>query len=346
LAVAPDIVLVGSHPPPHGGQAVHIVNLARHLEAQGLRPFFVNTGSDKTQQGDRLVSVGSSRALARQLLRMPAPRLIHLHSSSPTDLAKLAPVALAGAWRGIPWMLTVHSGNSRDRIRATPGWKRALARTLLRRAARVIGVSEGVSAALREFVGPQTVRMIPPHSASDGGGEPPADIAAFLARHTPAIVCIGVFEPIYGFNDAVRLLASVREAQPNAALILVGNPANSEECRALIRELGLEGRVMIAGNRSHADCQATLKRAAVLLRPTLFDGDSLSVREALALGVPVVATATEFRPKGVRLYHREVAGEAEAALLAAFASGGSAAAPTAGQENLAAVQRIYDEVWT
>ena len=42
-----------------------------------------------------------------------------------------------------------------------------------------------------------------------------------------------------------------------------------------------------------------MKRLTLFLRPTYFDGDSLSVREALALGVPVVASATDFRPDGV-----------------------------------------------
>jgi len=39
----------------------------------------------------------------------------------------------------------------------------------------------------------------------------------------------------------------------------------------------------------------------VFVRPTIADGDSVSVREALALGRAVVATAVGHRPEGVRL---------------------------------------------
>jgi len=207
-------------------------------------------------------------------------------------------------------------------------------------------VSQPLGTALREFLGTHPVTVIAPHSASISDGELPVDIAAFLNGHSHVVTCIGLFEATYGFDDAVRMLASVRNKHPTVGLILIGNPANSAQCRALINELGLGDAVLIAGNRSHSDCLATLKRAAVLLRPTLFDGDSLSVREALALGVPVVATSIEFRPEGVHLYRRDVPGEGEAALLSAFAAERSQdGTMVIGQENLAAVKRVYDEVW-
>ena len=42
--------------------------------------------------------------------------------------------------------------------------------------------------------------------------------------------------------------------------------------------------------------------ADVFLRTTLYDGDSVAVREALHLGTPVVATDNGMRPEGVRLF--------------------------------------------
>ena len=40
----------------------------------------------------------------------------------------------------------------------------------------------------------------------------------------------------------------------------------------------------------------------VFIRSTAFDGDALSVREAMTLGIPVIATETDFRPEGVIKY--------------------------------------------
>ncbi len=38
-----------------------------------------------------------------------------------------------------------------------------------------------------------------------------------------------------------------------------------------------------------------------MLRTTHYDGDAISVREALAMGTPVIATRTAFRPEGCHL---------------------------------------------
>jgi glycosyltransferase involved in cell wall biosynthesis len=44
-----------------------------------------------------------------------------------------------------------------------------------------------------------------------------------------------------------------------------------------------------------------LNESDLCLRTTLYDGDALSVREALHLGVPVIGTRTVLRPPGVHL---------------------------------------------
>ena len=54
-----------------------------------------------------------------------------------------------------------------------------------------------------------------------------------------------------------------------------------------------------------------IARAAVFLRPTRTDGDAVSIREAIALGVPVVASDAAPRPAGVRV-HRSGGGRVAA----------------------------------
>src|SRR5262245_29267822 len=67
----PDITLIGSWPPPHGGQAVLIGNLQRYLGTQGLQVRGFNTGKDKSIRTQDVASVGSSAALLKALLRAP-----------------------------------------------------------------------------------------------------------------------------------------------------------------------------------------------------------------------------------------------------------------------------------
>ena len=65
--------------------------------------------------------------------------------------------------------------------------------------------------------------------------------------------------------------------------------------------LGLGGDVLIL-EESIPDMRPLWQSSSVYLRATTTDGDALSVREALALGVPVVASDACDRPEGVLLF--------------------------------------------
>lgn len=58
---------------------------------------------------------------------------------------------------------------------------------------------------------------------------------------------------------------------------------------------------MLAGNVEYAVVLHLIRDARLLLRTTLFDGDAISVREALFLNTPVIATDNNMRPAGVHL---------------------------------------------
>jgi glycosyltransferase involved in cell wall biosynthesis len=75
--------------------------------------------------------------------------------------------------------------------------------------------------------------------------------------------------------------------------------ADALEC---IRQSSLEGHMLLLGDVEHDRCLSVMGASDLFLRPTLHDGDSLSVREALSLGVPVVASRTGNRPGDVHLF--------------------------------------------
>jgi glycogen synthase len=59
---------------------------------------------------------------------------------------------------------------------------------------------------------------------------------------------------------------------------------------------------MCLGEVSHEQCLALLQEADVVVRSTFADGDAITIREALDLGVPVVASDAGCRPPGVVLF--------------------------------------------
>ena len=59
--------------------------------------------------------------------------------------------------------------------------------------------------------------------------------------------------------------------------------------------------VLLCGDVPHAITMTAISRAELMLRTTLYDGDAVSVREALHLGTPVIASDNGMRPAGVHL---------------------------------------------
>jgi glycosyltransferase involved in cell wall biosynthesis len=76
---------------------------------------------------------------------------------------------------------------------------------------------------------------------------------------------------------------------PTARLWLVGDGPHRDELNALIGHLGLWGFVYLAG--SFDDVEDFLRAADLFVLPSLEEGMSLAVLEAMAIGLPVIATA-------------------------------------------------------
>lgn len=340
------IALIGSYPPPHGGQSVHIENLKRYLDSQGLEVVVFNTGSNKQNPDSSVISVRSAWELFNALYKRGPFKLLHVHVTDQRNRGKLVPVAVGAKLTSTPWIATIHSGNSVAIGAQDSGVPRLAARLLLGAATKLIAVNAAIERHLNKLTQTQTAVTIVPFSLADQRAPLPAALDAFLRAHDPVMVCVGLYEPTYGFDQAVRLLQAMRKTHPEMGLLLIGEKSRAQWCETLIRELQLESNVYLCGDLEHEACLTAISRTALFLRPTLYDGDSLSVREALALGVPVVATATDFRPEGVVVYSREDEHDLQNKALAALARASAIGSGTAGndQRNLQKVYELYRQV--
>src|SRR5438552_8096816 len=136
--------------------------------------------------------------------------------------------------------------------------------------------------------------------------------------------------PEYGLPVLLRAFERVRVSLPSAALALYGTA--SEDVKAP----GVRG----FGELFRPQALALIAACDVFVRPTLADGDSVSVREALALGRRVVATSVGHRPAEVRLVPPGDAAALAEALVASSAETG-AQQPAVAPDGLQRILSLY-----
>jgi glycosyltransferase involved in cell wall biosynthesis len=123
-----------------------------------------------------------------------------------------------------------------------------------------------------------------------------------MGQHKPLLSTVLFFRPEYGFDLLVAGLARLKRLHPSVGCLVMGTGEQRAEAGKRVRESGLEESVLLLGDVNHDACLALISACDLFLRPTLEDGDSISVREALSLGVPVVASRVGTRPPGAILF--------------------------------------------
>jgi glycosyltransferase involved in cell wall biosynthesis len=184
-------------------------------------------------------------------------------------------------------------------------WKRKLAAFTCWLYGRVICVSPEINDAILSLgTAPERIGVVPAFLSTERGeAARDSTLQSWTARHRPLLSTVLFFRPEYGFDVLVSGLARLRRSYPSVGCVVMGSGEQRADAENLVLKAGLEDHVLLMGDVDHSSCLAVMSACDVFLRTTLEDGDSISVREALALGVPVVASRVGTRPAGVILFH-------------------------------------------
>lgn len=107
------------------------------------------------------------------------------------------------------------------------------------------------------------------------------------------LLCVASLTPRKGQDLLVAALDSLRHLPWRCRLS--GSDARAPDFAAAVREqiarLGLDGRVEVSGERDVAELEADYRWASVCVLPSHYEGYGMVVTEALARGLPVIATS-------------------------------------------------------
>src|SRR6185295_6720013 len=173
----------------------------------------------------------------------------------------------------------------------------------------------------------------------------PTDINSFMSSHSPLLVTVGLLESEYDLPLQIEVLGLVLERSKDAGLLIIGSGSLEAELRKLIASKPYAGHILLTGDVPHHATIEAIANSDLFLRTTFYDGDSISVREALHLDTPVIATDNAMRPAGVKLIPPANVGSLRQAIEECLrVKRAQSQRGSVNEENIEVVWRLYQEL--
>jgi glycosyltransferase involved in cell wall biosynthesis len=203
-----------------------------------------------------------------------------------TDAAASAVDAVVAPVLGLSWgfdlLLEVHQPGVRARLQET-----------VRRLSRVHVDSHALAADARELGMPADRISVAPWGIDVGffcPGVVSADPVTGWSVRDRVLFSARSWEPMYDVPSVVRGFAEALTTLPDLRLVLGGQGSQAPAIRALIESLGIEQHIHLPGPLTRGDILGWLRRSALYVSASRSDGTSLSLLEALAVGLPCVVS--------------------------------------------------------
>jgi glycosyltransferase involved in cell wall biosynthesis len=233
--------------------------------------------------------------------------IVHTHTSKPGVVG-----ALAARWAGVPGVMhTLHLLPFHEET----GMLQTAAYTAVERLAarwcdRIVAVSEHQRAwALRQKIGDRDQVVAIPNGISDGRVRPtrPREQVRRELGVSDRFVLLSTGRLVdqKGLEYLIDAAAMVRGQMPAVAVVLAGDGPRRTDLERLVRARRLEDVVSFLGFRR--DVANLLAAADLVVLPSLWEGLSISLLEAMAAGTAVVTTSIGA--------NREVTNDGESAVL-------------------------------
>lgn len=184
----------------------------------------------------------------------------------------------------VPFVLTLQEG---DLGRNSP-FDRFWQRRIVKKADAIIVISNYLAEFAKKFNKKARVFIVP-NGVDLNKFQNPND----KFQNNPnqkTIITVSRLVPKNGVDILIRAMEKVKKETPEAICQIVGDGRQRKELEKLTRKLGLENEIQFSGSIPNHEIPKYLAQAAVFVRPSRSEGLGTAFLEAMACGVPVLAT--------------------------------------------------------
>lgn len=303
------ISIIGSYPPNYGGISTHVRRLHLLLsqtQSCRVKDLYSVGGEEEVAGVDRIYGNKFQRVWhCRVQLNQQRSDIEHFHVSAMRKFLWSTPVLLTG--HSAKRVLTIHGGAFPEVVAAFNCLEKRLFRWMLGRFEHFVCVSEKQRRVLDVWgVLPEQISVInaylPPVASQSSGMF--ANVEQSKIDGKKILICAAQYLEHYGVEELTvamaKLEADFGDNTPQLVLISYAkvNDAYRQKCLMLRAKLA---PVMEFVNLKPEQISELMMLGDMFVRPTWWDGDAISVREAAFFGNRLIATDVTIRPQGTIL---------------------------------------------
>jgi glycosyltransferase involved in cell wall biosynthesis len=208
--------------------------------------------------------------------------VMHVHCASRASFWRKSIFMMIGTLAKCPIIFHLHGGGFERFYEAECGaLSRRIIRFFVNRAAWVVVLSDRWRAWITRVTENQRIVCVP--------NSVPVVEERSVSHRENIVLFLGRVERGKGIFDLLETISALRAPIPDLRLVCAGEGDLAAVAR-YARHLGIEDAVRFTGWIGSAEKQSLMRRAAVFVLPSYAEGLPMSLLEAMAAGVPVVAT--------------------------------------------------------
>lgn len=307
------LLFIGSYPPPYGGVTIHIKRLTEFLIDLGYNITILDVINRDFKKLDKKNYIIPSRVkyIKSIIQSLLTANLVHIHTAGYGKYWREVLLIILSRLSNNKIVITIHGGLFPEYVSKSSIGSIYCLKFWFKYSDKIIFVNYLQKNAVKN-ISPKEIEkfeIIPAYLPEKKDNRITNNLINSVIKYN-AIFCnvlvMGNWLELYGFDIFIYAVKKLIDNGVNIkAYILIyiySEPdlTYQKKIESLIENLNLKNNVILIPEVN--DINSIYSGIDLFVRPTHTDGDSMSVREALSFGIPVIASDVCERPNGVVLF--------------------------------------------